>query len=87
MKRSRKQQIGDLNVLWAEKEWEIAEARGSAMDPEVKAHYLNDLQYEQYCIEEQIDELEHELKMLPLKAMLYGFIIFALGMLVYRLTF
>jgi len=87
MKRSRKQQIGDLNVLWAEKEWEIAELKASAMDPDMKAHYLNDLQYEQYRIEEEIDELEHEIKMIPLRVMLYGFIIFAIGMLAYRLTF
>jgi hypothetical protein len=44
MKRSRKQQIGDLKVLWAEKEWEIAEVFGSKMDPDIKAHYLSDLQ-------------------------------------------
>ena len=83
---SRKQQIGDLNVLWAEKEWEIAEAKGSAMDPEIKAHYLNDLEYEQYCIEEELDRLEHEQGMLPLQLMLAGFIIFAFGLFIYRLT-
>lgn len=87
MKRSRKQQIGDLNVLWAEKEWDIAEVKGSSMDPDMKAIYLNDLQYEQHCIEQEIDKLEDELKMLPLKIMLYGFTIFALGLLIYRLMY
>ena len=87
MKRSRKQQIGDLNVLLAEKEWDIAEVRGSDMDPDMKAHYLNDLEYAKLQIEEEIDRLEHEQAMVPLQLMLAGFIIFVIGMLIYRLTF
>ena len=83
MKKSRKQHIGDLNALWAEKEWEIAEVRGSEMDPDVKAHYLSDLQYEQYCIEERIDDLEHAQAMFPLQLMLAGFIIFVICMFIY----
>lgn len=83
MKKSRKQKIGDLNVLWAEKEWEIAEVHASEMDPDVKAHYLSDLHYEQYCIEERIDDLEHEQAMLPLQLMLAGFIIFVVCMFIY----
>lgn len=83
MKRSRKQQIGDLNVLWAEKEWEIAEVKGSAFDPDVKAHHLNDLQFEQLQIEEEIDRLEHEQAMVPLQLMLVGFVIFVIGMTIY----
>ena len=83
---SRKQQIENLSVLWTKKEWEIAEAKGSAMDPEVKAYYLNDLEYEQYCIEEELERLEHEQKMLPFKVMLFGFIIFTIGMIIYRLS-
>ena len=79
MKRSRKQQIGDLNVLWAEKEWDIAEVRGSDM----KAHYLNDLEYAKLQIEEEIDRLEHEQAMLPLQLMLVGFVIFVIGMTIY----
>ena len=86
MKRSRKQQIGDLNVLWAEKEWEIAEVRGSEMDPDIKAHYLSDLQYEQYCIEQKIDDLEHEMGMFPLQLMLAGFIIFVVCMFIYMVN-
>lgn len=83
MKRSRKQQIGDLNVLWAEKEWDIAEVHGSNMDPDMKAHYLSDLQYEKLQIEEEIDRLEHEQAMLPLQLMLVGFVIFVIGMTIY----
>lgn len=86
MKRSRKQQIGDLNVLWAEKKWEIAEVYGSDMDPDIKAHYLSDLQYEQYCIEQKIDDLEHEMRMLPLQLMLAGFIIFVVCMFIYMVN-
>jgi hypothetical protein len=41
----------------------------------------------QYCIEEKIDDLEHEQAMVPLQLMLAGFIIFVIGMLIYRLTF
>lgn len=83
MKRSRKQQIGDLNVLWAEKEWDIAEVLGSNIDPDMKAHYISDLQYERLQIEEEIDRLEHEQALLPLKLMLAGFVIFVIGMFIY----
>ena len=86
MKRSRKQQIGDLKVLWAEKEWEIAEVFGSKMDPDIKAHYLSYLQYEQYCIEQKIDYLEHEVAMFPLQLMLAGFIIFVICMFIYMVN-
>jgi hypothetical protein len=57
------------------------------MDPDMKALYLNDVQYKQYCIEQKIDDLEHEIAMFPLQLMLAGFIIFVIGMLIYRLTF
>jgi len=78
-----KQKIGNLNIEWAELEWQIAEVKGSDMDPDIKCHYLNDLQYSQFLIEEQIDELEHELGMFPLKLILVGFVIFVTGMIVY----
>lgn len=87
MKRSREQQIKKLLQQKESCRWEEAEIYSSNVDPEVKIIHLNDLQYEQYCIDQEIDELEHEIKMIPLRVMLYGFIIFAIGMLAYRLAF
>ena len=82
----KKQQLGNLKIQWAELEWEIAEVRGSNADPEMKSHHLNDLEYTQYLLEQQIDELEHELGMLPLKLMLGGFVIFVIGMTIYMMA-
>jgi hypothetical protein len=82
----KKQQLGDLKIQWAELEWEIAEAKGSDIDPDVKYHHVNDLEYTQYLLEQQIDELEDELGMIPLKLMLGGFIIFVLGMIIYMVS-
>jgi hypothetical protein len=82
----KKQQLGNLKIQWAELEWEIAEAKGSDIDPDVKYHHVNDLEYTQYLLEQQIDELEDELGMIPLKLMLGGFIIFVLGMIIYMLS-
>jgi uncharacterized membrane protein len=87
MKRSRKQQIKKLLQQKESCRWETAEIYNSNMDPDMKALYLNDVQYKQYCIEQKIDDLEHEIAMFPLQLMLAGFIIFVIGMLIYRLTF
>jgi hypothetical protein len=82
----KKQQLGDLKIQWAELEWEIAEAKVSDVDPEMKYHYINDLQYKQYLIEEEIDKLEEDLGIFPLKAMTVGFIIFAVLLFIYALN-
>ena len=87
MMMSGKQQIGNLNALWAEKEWEIAEVKGSAMDPNSKIIYLNDLLYEQYCIEQEIDRLEFDQVMLPLKLMFIAFVIFTIAIVLYRISY
>ena len=87
MKRSRKARIKELLQQKESCRWEEAEIQSSTMDPDMKVIYLNDVQYTEYCIEQEIDKLEHEIKMLPLKAMLYGFTIFALGLLIYRLMY
>lgn len=84
---SGKQQIGNLNVLWAEKEWEIAEVHGSAMDPDIKTIYVNDLLYEQYCIEQEIERLEFDQVMLPLKLMFIAFVIFTIAIVLYRISY
>jgi hypothetical protein len=79
----KKQQLAYLKIEWAELKWQIAEAKGSDADLDVKYHYLNDLQYAQFLIDEQIDELEHEIAMFPVRLMLVGFVIFVFGMIVY----
>jgi hypothetical protein len=78
-----KEHLGNLKILWAELEWEITEAKGSDVDPDMKYHHVNDLQCKQYLLEQEIDELEHELGMIPLKLMLGGFVIFVTGMIAY----
>lgn len=82
----KKQQLQSLKTQWAELEWEIAEAKGSDVDPDIKYHHINDLEYTQYLLDQQIDELEDELGMIPLKLMLGGFIIFVLGMTIYMIS-
>jgi hypothetical protein len=79
----KKQQLAYLKIEWAELEWEIAEAKVSNTDPEMRYLYVNDLQYKQCLIEEQMDKLEDELRIFPLKVMTVGFIIFVIGMFVY----
>lgn len=82
----KRQQLGNLKIQWAELEWEIAEAKGSDLDPDIKYHHINDLEYTKYLLEQQIDELEHQVAMIPLKLMLGGFVIFVLGMIIYMIS-
>jgi hypothetical protein len=82
----KKQQLGDLKIQWAELEWEIAEAKVSDADPDVKSYHLGELQCVQMSIEQEIDDLEHEITMIPLKLMLVGFVIFVLGMTIYMMS-
>jgi hypothetical protein len=79
----KKQQLGNLKIEWAELEWEIAEAKVSDADPDVKSYHLGELQCIQIAIEEQIDALEHDIAMFPLKLMLGGFIVFTVGLFIY----
>jgi hypothetical protein len=46
MKRSRKAQIKELLQRKESCRWDIAEIHSSDMDPDMKALYLNDEQYE-----------------------------------------
>ena len=86
MKRSRKQQIERLqNELYALK-WDKADIHASKMDPDMKAIYLNYVDYKAYCIQQEIEDLEHEEAMFPLKLMLAGFIIFTLVLVLYRIS-
>jgi hypothetical protein len=84
MLRSRKQQIEKLQDQLYSLKWEKADIHGSNMDPDMKAIYLNDVEYKEYNIQQELDELEFEGNMEPLRLMLAGFVIFAIGLLLYR---
>ena len=60
--------------------------KGSDADPDMKSYHLGELQCMQMAIEEEIEALEHDLAMLPLKLMLGGFIIFVIGMTIYMMS-
>lgn len=83
MKRSRKAQIKKLLQQKESCRWDIVEIHNSDMDPDMKAIYLNDIQYKQHCIEEEIERLEEEEAMFPLKLMLAGFIVSVVLMFIY----
>jgi len=82
----KKQQLAYLEIQWTELEWEIAEVKGSDADPDMKSYHLGELQCMQMAIEEEIEALEHEIAMFPLKLMLGGFIIFVIGMTIYMMS-
>ena len=84
MLRSRKQQIERLQDQLYSLKWEKADIHASEMDPDMKAVYLNDVEYKEYNIQQELDELEFEGNMQPLKVMLAVFVIFAIGLLLYR---
>ena len=83
MKRSRRAQIKKLLQQKESCRWDIAEIHSSHMDPEMKAIYLNDVQYTEYCIDREIERLEEEEAMFPLKLMLAGFIVSVVLMFIY----
>ena len=58
-------------------DWRILSTRGTKM--------TNRFELPEMAIEEQMDALEHELRMIPLKLMLGGFIIFVIGMTIYMM--
>lgn len=83
MRRSRKAQIKKLLQQKESCRWEEAEIHNSAIDPDMKAIYLNDVQYTKYCIDQEIERLEEEEAMFPLKLMLAGFIVSVVLMFIY----
>lgn len=83
MKKSRKAQIKKLLQHKESCRWEEAEIHNSDMDPDMKALYLNDVQYTEYCIDKEIERLEEEAAMFPLKLMLAGFIVSVVLMCIY----
>ena len=81
----KKQQLAYLEIQWTKLEWEMAEVKGSNADPDEKSYHLGELQCMQMSIEEEIEALEDEIAMFPLKLMLGGFVIFVIGMTVYMM--
>jgi hypothetical protein len=78
-----KQRLKELEAKEASFRWDIEEIKHSDMDPDRKAIYINDAMYEHYMIEQEIEALEHEIAMFPLRVMLGGFVIFVIGMTIY----
>ncbi len=86
MRRSRREQIQKLEKELYSLKWEKADVYASKIDPDMKAIYLNDIDYKAYCIQQKIEDIEHEEGMLPLKLMLACFVIFALVLVFYRIS-
>lgn len=86
MKKSRKAQIERLQSELYSLKWEKADIHASNMDPDMKAIHLNDVDYKAYCIQQEIEDIEHEEGMFPLKLMLACFVIFTLVLVLYRIS-
>ena len=78
-RRQIKELKNDLESL----QWDMYEVQASTADPDMKSYHLGELQCIQMAIEEEIEALEHDLAMLPLKLMLGGFIVFTVGLFIY----
>lgn len=84
MVRKSKQKIEKLQDQLYSLKWDKADIHASNMDPDMKAIHLNDVEYKEYNIQQELDELEFEGNMQPLRMMLVVFVIFAIGLLLYR---
>jgi flagellar biosynthesis chaperone FliJ len=83
MLKKQKQRLKELEEKRNSYRWDIEEIRHSDMDPDRKAIYINDVQYQYYIIDLEVEFLQHQIAMVPFKLMLGGFVIFVLGMIVY----
>jgi hypothetical protein len=82
----QKQRLKELEAKEASFRWDMEEIKHADLDPDRKAIYMNDVQYEHYMIEQEIEALEHEIAMFPLRLMLGGFVIFVIGMTIYMMS-
>ncbi len=82
----KQQQIKELKRDLESLQWEMYDVHTSTADPDMKSYHLGELQCIQMSIEEEIEALEHEIAMLPLKLMLGGFVIFVIGMTIYMMS-
>jgi len=79
----QKQKLKELKHKRDSFRWTIEEIKHSDMDPERKGIYLNDVEYQYYMIDLEIENIEHEIGMMPLKLMLAGFIVSVVLMCIY----
>jgi hypothetical protein len=79
----KRQQIRDLKHELEALQWDMYEVQASTADPDMKSYHLGELQCIQMAIEEEIESLEHDIAMFPLKLMLGGFIVFTVGLFIY----
>jgi hypothetical protein len=79
----KRQQIKELKHELEALQWDMYEVQASTADPDMKSYHLGELQCVQMAIEEEIEALEHDLAMLPLRLMLGGFIVFTVGLFIY----
>jgi hypothetical protein len=82
----QKQRLKELEAMEASFRWDIEEIKHADLDPDRKAIYMNDVQCAHYMIEQEIEALEHEIAMFPLRLMLGGFVIFVIGMTIYMMS-
>jgi hypothetical protein len=86
MVRKSRKEIEKLQSELYSLKWEKADVHASKIDPDMKAIYLNDIDYKAYCIQQKIEDIEHEEGMFPLKLMLACFVIFTLVLVLYRVS-
>lgn len=79
----QKQRLKELQEKRNSFKWDIEEIKHSDMDPDHKAIWLNDAQYQYYMIDLEVEFLEHQIAMFPLRLMLGGFVVFTIGLLIY----
>ncbi len=82
----KQQQIKELKRDLESLQWEMYDVHTSTADPDMKSYHLGELQCIQMSIEEEIEALEHEIAMLPLKLMLGGFIVIVIGMIIFMVS-
>jgi hypothetical protein len=80
-----RQQIKVLKHEHQSLEWEMAEVYNSTADPDMMMYHLSELQCMQLGVEEEIEALEHELAMIPLRFMLGGFVVVVIAMIIYMI--
>lgn len=79
----KRQQIRDLKHELEALQWDMYEVQASTADPDMKSYHLGELQCIEMSIEEEIETLEHDIAMFPLKLMLVGFIVCTVGLFIY----
>jgi hypothetical protein len=82
---NKKQQVKNLKSQLDSLQWDMYEVQHSAADPDMKSYHLGELQCIEMSIEEEIESLEHDIAMFPLRLMLGGFIVCTVGLFVYYL--